>query len=698
MKLTDSVETIKGVGAALARQFKQVGVVSVQDLLLYYPRRYNDFSHLSPIAKIRPGEATVKGVFKQVTGRYVRGGLHITEAILSDDTSSVRIVWFNQPYRARAIKNNEPYFVSGVLDLRRGRLAIANPSCELVSSFPVNTARIIPVYRQTKHLKSPSIRKALRQVFTDLLDYDSALPLEVERQHKLLTRREALHQIHFPEAMTTIAVARRRLGFEEVFELILANLLLKQEIGHENALPIPLDEKVAKKFVYNLPFRLTDAQRHVIWQIYQDISGGFNNSTHGTPKRQFCRPMNRLIQGDVGSGKTVIAVMAALMVAIQGYQTAFMAPTELLARQHARTLTELLKPLKQHFGIVLLVGSMSTSQKTAAHKSIATGKATIIVGTHALLQEKVDMHKLALVIVDEQHRFGVEQRRKLTKKTAQDPRQAHTPHVLTMTATPIPRSLALTVYGELNISSIREKPAKRKDIITKLVKHSYAPEMYQHINEELNAGRQAFVVCPLIEPSEMLDVLSAQEVYKKLTAGPFAGRKIELLHGKLKADDKQDIMQNFLNKKTDVLVSTTVVEVGVDVPNATVMLVMSPERFGLAQIHQLRGRVGRGEHQGYCYLLLDSDSQPSQRLRALERSADGFKLAELDLQLRGPGAIYGQQQHGALDLRMVDITDTTLIKQARTAALHYANAPQNLLQYPQLQERVSALQRVIRLN
>lgn len=678
MKLTDSVENIKGVGGALAKKFNYVGISTVEDLLLYYPRKYNDYSNLIPITKIRPGEVTVRGVFKQVKGRYVRGGLHITEAVLSDETSSVRITWFNQPYRASNTKTDEEYFVSGVLDLKRGRLVITNPSCELVSSFPINTARIIPVYRETKDLKSTAIRKALRSVFTSLKEYPSALPQEIERQHKLVSRKTALEQVHFPSSMEDIELAKRRLGFEEVFELILANLLLKNEVMSEPAIPVPFDRDQAQKFVKELPFKLTDSQRSVVWEIYQDIA-----KPH---------PMNRLVEGDVGSGKTVVAAMAALMTAASGCQSAFMAPTELLARQHAETLVELLKPLEQHTGVVLLVGGMNAKQKTEAYKRIASGEATLIIGTHALIQEKVDMHKLGLVIVDEQHRFGVEQRKTLLKKAG------HVPHMLSMTATPIPRSLALTVYGELDISILREKPKNRKPTITRLVKHSYAPEMYKHIDDELAAGRQAFVVCPLVEPSEAIGAKSASEVQVELQKGPLKRWKIGLLHGKMKAEDKQKVMQDFLAKKLDVLVATTVIEVGVDVPNATVMLVQNPERFGLAQIHQLRGRVGRSDLQGYCYLLLSDDSPPSHRLRALEQNSDGFRLSELDMELRGPGAIYGRQQHGALDLRMVNLSDTRLIKEARDAANEYAKKPQSLLQYPQLQDRITKLQKIIHLN
>lgn len=678
MHITDSVESIRGVGDALAQKFHNVGVKTVEDLLSYYPRRYNDFSHIVPIAKMRPGEVTLQGTFKQITGRYVRGGLHITEAVLSDKSSSVRVVWFNQPYRSAGIKTDEEYYVSGMLDLKRGRMVITNPSCELVSDFPVNTARIIPIYREVKGLKSTAIRKIIKTVLTSISDVPSTIPAEIARKYKLINRKQALGYIHFPATLHDVEHAKYRLGFEELFELILASTLLRNEVVHEKAIPIPFDRKVAQKFVRELSFTLTDSQRATIWEIYQDMA-----KPH---------PMNRLVEGDVGAGKTVVAAMAALMTAHASLQTAFMAPTELLARQHAETLYQLMLPLGQQDGVVLLVGSMNAKQKKAAYQRIASGDALLIVGTHALLQEKLDMHSLGLVIVDEQHRFGVEQRKALLKKVG------HVPHMLTMTATPIPRSLALTVYGELDISIIRQKPKDRKPIVTKIIKHSYAPDMYEDINSELARGRQAFVVCPLIDPSTSMALKSASEVQKQLQQGPLKQWKIGLLHGKMKADEKTATMQDFINRKLDVLVATTVIEVGVDIPNATVMVIQSPERFGLAQIHQLRGRVGRSEHQGYCYLLLDDDSAPSKRLRALEQSADGFRLAELDLQLRGPGAIYGRQQHGALDLRMVELTDTSLIKAAREAALACAQKHEYLLQYPQLQERITKLQKVIHLN
>jgi ATP-dependent DNA helicase RecG len=677
MVLTDSIEELKGIGPALAAKFGRLGVTSIDDLLRYYPRKYQDYSAITPIIKLQPGQVTVKGVFKQVRGRYVRRGMHITEAVLSDDTSSVRIVWFNQPYRAAAIKSGEEYFVSGQFELARQHLQIMNPSTEAVSDFPAHTARIVPVYRESKEVKSAEIRRAIKAALQSKLQFATYLPATVEKQYKLSTIQKALTQVHFPESAKDVEAAKYRLGFEEIYELILAHLLLKQEANQEAALPVMFKKELAQDFVKHLPFDLTNSQRATTWEAYQDIAQP--------------RPMNRLVEGDVGSGKTVVAAMLATMTMHQGLQVAIMAPTEILARQHAKTFYDLLEPLGMAHKVSLLVGSMTAAQKRTAYAKIASGEVQCIVGTHALIQDKVDMHSLALVVVDEQHRFGVEQRKKLLKKAG------HMPHMLSMTATPIPRSLALTVYGDLDISILKEKPPGQKPAITKLVPPNHRLNLYKDIDTHIAEGRQAFVVCPLIDDSAVVQAKSATNVQKEL-AKLLPHRKVGLLHGKMKAEDKQSIMQDFIDRKLDILVSTTVIEVGVDVPNATIMCIEAPERFGLAQMHQLRGRIGRGGYQGYCYLLLSDDKSPSKRLRAIEQSSDGFRLAELDLELRGPGAIYGTSQSGLLDLRMVNLTDTKLIAAARKAATGTVKNDPNLLQYPQLKARVLSLQKIVHLN
>ncbi|HVX56157.1 MAG TPA: ATP-dependent DNA helicase RecG [Candidatus Saccharimonadales bacterium] len=678
MTLNSLVAELKGVGEALAQKFAVLGVKTVGDLLDYYPRRYDDFSTVTPTNKLQPGMVTIEATIKQAKGRYVRRGLHITEAVATDEHGSVRLVWFNQPYRAAALKSGRQYFISGQYELSRQRFAIMNPSVEMVSDLPVNTARILAVYRETKGLTSRQIRLAVQQALEAVGDLPETLPPDIVAEHKLMSHGRAITELHMPYTMRRLELARRRLGFEEVFCLALASLLNKQENSHEEALAIGFDEQLARDFVQHLPFKLTDSQRRAIWQIYLDL--------------QKTQPMNRLVEGDVGSGKTVVAAMAALMPLAQGWQVALMAPTELLARQHTDTIHALLEPLGRADSAVLLVGSLTAAQKKRAHQAIADGRARFVIGTQALIQEQVDMHKLALIIIDEQHRFGVEQRKTLMAKAG------HMPHVLSLTATPIPRSLALTLYGELDISVLPEKPSGRQPVITKIVSPNARARLYTKIDKELAAGRQMFVVCPLITESAGLDAQSAEQVYEQLSKHEFKHRRVGLLHGQLKAADKQAVMQRFVDGELDILVSTTVIEVGVDVPNASIMLIESAERFGLAQLHQLRGRVGRGSDQGYCYLLMTDSGAPSKRLRALESSQDGFRLAELDLELRGPGAIYGTSQHGQLDLRIAELSDTKLIAHARQSAQQFLDSKDDLLQYKELAQTVSRLRAVTNLN
>ncbi|HSX18028.1 MAG TPA: ATP-dependent DNA helicase RecG [Candidatus Saccharimonadales bacterium] len=678
MTLSTPIDELKGVGDELAKKLVSLGVKTVGDLITNYPRRYDDYSNVIAIKSLRPGDVTLEAQISHVNGRYVRRGMHITEAIAVDKTGSVRLVWFNQPYRAGAIKAGQPYYVSGEYALRRARFSIINPSVELVSDFPVNTARIIPIYRETKGLKSFTIRKLIRQAITDTGELEDHLPAWLIKEQKLMNFADAVMEMHFPSSPEALQKAKRRLGFEEVFELTLAALLNKYELYQNKALAIPFHEELARDFVEKLPFKLTDAQRKTTWQIYQDMAKS--------------QPMNRLLEGDVGSGKTVVAAMAALMALKQGFQAALMAPTEILARQHADSLYKLLANVDYQNHVGLLIGGLKPKEKAEARKRIAEGDIGLMVGTHALIAEQVDMHKLGLIIVDEQHRFGVEQRKKLQAKAG------HMPHVLHMTATPIPRSLALTLYGELDISILDEMPPGRQSIITKIWSPNSRKQLNDQIDKELEAGRQMFVVCPLIEDSETSNGLSVEEVYERISKHDFKHRKVGLLHGRLKSAEKDAVMQKFLNQEYDILVSTTVIEVGVDVPNATIMVVEGAERFGLAQIHQLRGRVGRSEDQSYCYLIPSDSRAPSQRLKSLENTTDGFKLAELDLQLRGPGAIYGKMQHGALDLRVANLTDIKLIAAARNAAQKFIDQKENLARYPHLAQRVSTLRAITNLN
>jgi ATP-dependent DNA helicase RecG len=680
MQLTDDITVLKGVGPALAAGLRQLGIKTVFDLLDYIPRRYEDYSHITAIRNLHPGPVTIQATVMQASGRYVRRGMHITEALFRDATGTVRATWFNQPYRADSLKTGQEYYVSGKYELSYNRFQLTSPSAELVKDFPLNTARIIPVYRQSKTVSTNQIRKLIGSCIPLLHTVPETLPGWIVTDYNLPSRAEAIRAMHYPASADQLAEARRRLGFEEVFQLSLASLLNKQEISREQSLQIPFDQKMAQTFVAHLPFTLTSDQRRVVWQIYQDM--------------QKPHPMNRLVEGDVGSGKTVVAAMAAVMALRQGYQVALMAPTELLAKQHAETIYQLLRPLGLEHEVLLLLGATAAAKKKQAQSAIEHGHAKLLIGTHALIQEKVVMRTLGLVIIDEQHRFGVDQRKALMAKAGL------MPHVLLLTATPIPRSLALTLYGELDVSILRDKPSGRTPITTKLVSPNSREPMYAAVLKAVQAGRQAFVVCPLITGDNQAGdtVNSAESTYEHLRTHVFANLRVGLLHGKLKAVDKHAVMQEFAAGKLDVLVATTVVEVGVDVPNATIMIIESADRFGLAQLHQLRGRVGRGQHAGQCYLVLSDSKSPTKRLRAIESSQDGFKLAELDLEIRGPGAIYGQSQHGALDMRIAQLSDRDLITSARLAAQTFVNRSEDLLQYTELAARVIKLRAVTNLN
>ncbi len=673
-----NIRELSGVGESVAARLERLGINSVEDLITHFPRRYDDYSNVTEISKLKPGAACLRVTFSSIATRRVRRGLHITEALASDDTGSIRVTWFNQPYRASSIQNEQPYYVVGEYALNRGRFSMTNPQIERVSDFPLNAHRIVPKYRETKGLTSAGLRKLVHQALGQLPVINEHLPAWVVASNKLVDYRSAIVQMHFPDSPASLEKAKKRLGFEEVFRLSLAALLNKHELLSEKSLAIPFDKKVAQKFVAKLPFALTNAQRRVAWDALTDIG-----------KTQ---PMNRLVEGDVGSGKTVVAALVALMAMSKGFQVALMAPTEILARQHYESLTKIFESVDMHTEIELLVGSVKGQQRQNIYANLASGDLRLIVGTQALFQTKVVMKKLGFIIVDEQHRFGVEQRKKLQAKAG------HMPHVLHLSATPIPRSLALTLYGELDISLIDELPKGRLPINTKLHSPNSRESLYRQAEVELDAGRQVYVVCPQIVEGDDSSLLSAEVMYEKLKSGHFKSRRVGLVHGKMKSDQKEAVMKDFKQGKIDVLVCTTVIEVGIDVPNATCMIIEAAERFGLAQLHQLRGRVGRGLHQSHCFLVPSSSQVATTRLSALETTHDGFKLAELDLRLRGPGAIYGTNQHGALDLRVAKLSDTKLIAAARASAQAFIDQGENLLQYPQLAAKVSALRAVTNLN
>ncbi len=674
------VRYLKGVGEATAKLLHKIGISTADDLIENIPREYVDYSNIQTIGSIKPGLVTIKATIGNITNRRSKRGLHMTEAHASDSSGSVRITWFNQPYRATSIKVNEEYFISGEFAGSYKYLTINNPTVELASEFPLHTARLVPKYKLTKGLNAHLLRKITKHAFDTAL-VTERLPLWMRQGYGLLPRKEALLGLHFPDAPENIIGARRTIGFEELFGMTLASELNRQEYAKLSTVSIPFKQSQVKDFVNSLPYTLTSHQRIAAWDILQDM-------TEGTP-------MNRLLEGDVGSGKTVVAAIAMVNVVANNFQCAIMAPTEILAMQHAETLYKIL-PNSVSDKLILLTGSMAQKQKNLAYERIESGDVSIVVGTHALVQSKVRFNALGLVIIDEQHRFGVSQRKLLQAKAL------HMPHVLNMTATPIPRSLMLTLYGEMDASILAEKPPGREKIATRIIKPENRQKLYASLVAQLKSGRQVYIVCPQIESSEenlqkTSRPLSVDEIAKQVSMW-LKEFTVGILHGKMKSVEKERIMKQFSDGYIHILVSTTVIEVGVDIPNATAMILEGADKFGLAQIHQLRGRVGRGEYPGVCYLIPSDNETIAQRLKLVEKEMDGFRLAEYDLKLRGPGAIYGTSQHGALDLRVADISDKKLIAEARTAAREFIDKREKLVDYPELKRQVDQLRTISNLN
>lgn len=677
MNLTTPLSAVKGVGGKTEAQFKLAGLNTVGDLIYFLPRKHEDFSEVTRIADISPGKRTIRARCESITTKSVRRGIKLTTAVLSDDSGKLQAVWFNQAYRTVQLKDpDQEFFFSGEFEFNYNKYQLTNPSAEKVSDMPVQTDRLLPVYRSIKGLKSQVVRKILAELRPFMSMLPETLPNQITESEKILPLSDALLAMHFPKKIEDVQKARERLAFEELFELLLAAQLNKQANASLKAETIPFEQSVVRAFVSKLPFELTAGQKQAAWDILQDVEKPI--------------PMNRLLQGDVGAGKTVVAGIAARQAASHGLQTALLAPTEILAAQHARTLADLLDP----FGVsvALLSGSVKGKARTKLLDELKGGTIDVLVGTHALLEAPVQFKRLGLVVIDEQHRFGVAQRQALLQKGQR------MPHLLAMTATPIPRSLALTLYGELDVSIISTKPKSRKPIKTKIVLPTSRSKTYAAIDAEIANGRQAYVICRLIDDNPQNEAKSVQAEYKKLQNSVFGHRKIGLLHGRMKPGEKDDVMNQFKAGDFDILVSTTVVEVGVDVPNATVMMIEDAEQYGLSQLHQLRGRVGRSDLQSYCYLMTSDTNKPSQRLREIEKSNDGFYLAEVDLKLRGPGEIYGRAQHGALNLQIATLGDTKLIARAQKSAKAFIASGADLVQYKQLSAHVEKYQRLTTLN
>jgi ATP-dependent DNA helicase RecG len=666
------VTVIAGIKEANAKKLLRLQIVTVDDLIHFFPRRYIDYSALKTIDQLFFGEeVTVIGTVLEVRMRETRRGIRIVEMVVSDDTGSVQANWFNNPYIQRQFRVGDQIAVSGRLGEYLGRLIFTQPTVEALKPEMLNTGRVVPMYRLTEGVTPGALRSLIKKTLDEYLPgMPDTLPPYIRQRTNLPNIETALRNIHFPDTLTNLERARRRLAFDEFLLVQLGVLRQRQRWQAVPAKPLPASDEAIAQLVGTLPFGLTAAQQRAI----SDISGDM-----GKPVA-----MSRLLQGDVGSGKTLVAAVAAQIAVANGKQAAMMAPTEILAEQHFRTFSRLFAPVGVQ--VRLLTGSVPKSDKAAIKTDIESGRARIIVGTHAVIQDDVRFNNLALVVVDEQHRFGVGQRAALRQKGTN-------PHMLVMTATPIPRTLSLTLYGDLDLSVLDEMPPGRQPIITHWRQPLERERTYTFVRSQVQAGRQAFIICPLVEESDKLEAKSAIEEHARLQRDIFPDLRLSLLHGRMKGNEKEEVMRSFLNHETDILVSTSVVEVGIDVPNATVMLVEGANRFGLSQLHQFRGRVGRGEYASYCFLLADSSSQEGeQRLSIIEQTLDGFRLAEEDLKLRGPGEFFGTRQSGLPDLKVANLGDVKVLEDARREAQEIFARDPMLVQYEHklLGERVRA--------
>lgn len=673
-----SLESIKGVGEVSLTKLRRAGITSEFDLIYFLPRGYQSINFVKNLAEIIPSEVTVLARATNIKSRRTSRVTTILTADLEDATGKIQAVWFNQPYRERQIRSGKFYF-TGKFDLNRGRYQLMNPSVRQANRENTVLARdhLEPIYSQTQGLKSSFFSKIIEDIKPDILTLNESLPGVVVRRLDLMSRSDAVYQLHFPSSPELLEKAQKRVQFEDYFLASLASTI--NGLSHQAQPTHIIKSNVAlvKRFLAKLQFELTADQKRAVWKIMQQLASG--------------QPMNLLLQGDVGSGKTLVSEIISLLVVKAGYQVAILAPTEVLARQHLASFKRDLKPFK--IRIAELTGG--TKAKKSLYKKILRGEVDIVVGTHALIQEAVQFKDLALVVIDEQHRFGVDQRQAIVAKAKV------MPHLLAMTATPIPRSLALTISNEVAVASIRQKPANRQPIITEVYTNRRQAVVYQRVREQLAQGRQAYLICGRIDESEDEQRNSVEVVYKTLDKGALSSYKLAILHGKLKSDEKKDLMNDFKAGKIDVLVSTTVIEVGVDVPNATVIVIHDAENYGLAQLHQLRGRVGRSDLQSYCYLLTNL-SEPNERLQAIISSQDGFYLSEVDLRLRGAGNIYGSQQHGwfktEFSLQAVEQAQEAVKVYLEDLSIKGKTVDDDLIDLPELKERLSQFDRVKILN
>ena len=673
----ESLRTLKGVGEKTEKLFQKIGVYDTEDLIRYYPRNYDTYETPANIADLNEG--TVKSVSAAVcTGVYVSSGRgkQIITTTVADSSGKLSVIWFNMPYLRTQLRKGSSFVFRGKIIRKQNRLQMEHPEIFTPAAYEEILHSLQPVYSLTAGLSNKTITKMVQQLLGKFTMHSEYLPQEIREPYELADINYCLRTIHFPKNMDELLVSRKRLVFDEFLFFILSVQMLKEQTEKaRNTFPMH-ETWTTEQIIENLPYRLTGAQLNTWHEIECDLSGQ--------------TLMSRLVQGDVGSGKTIIAFLAMVLAAENGCQAALMAPTEVLARQHYEGFMELKANNDLPFETVLLTGSTTAREKREIYAKIASGEAVIIIGTHALIQDKVIYHKLGLVITDEQHRFGVKQREALSTR-------GNPPNILVMSATPIPRTLAIILYGDLDISVIDELPARRLPIKNCVVNTGYRPRAYSFIEKQIREGRQAYIICPMVEESEGLDAENVLDYTQQIQKIFPSDINIQYLHGKMKAKEKNSIMEAFASGEIQILVSTTVVEVGVNVPNATVMMVENAERFGLAQLHQLRGRVGRGEYQSYCIFIQGNDEEAtSKRLEILNKSNDGFYIAGEDLKLRGPGDLFGIRQSGTMEFRIGDIyNDSAILKSASEAAAEILalDPDLSLEQHQKLKEQLTSLQK-----
>lgn len=700
--LSTPLSSIHGIGPRFLQRFKKLGIFTVRDLLWHLPKRYEDFSSITEITNLSPREeCTVEGTVKKISMRRAwHKRMFITESVIEDESGEIRVVWFNQTYIKNILQEGTRVNISGKVSVSKdGELYFSNPTYEIPSKYgkeTKHTGRVVAIYPETKGLTSKGFRYIIQPLLEAMPSIPETLPDEVVTLNDLMPLDTALRTIHLPPSIDAGLEAKKRFAFEDLFLLQLFLLGERMRTKKQKAHALEIEIPMIKAFVDTLPFELTPSQKQSLWETVKDM-----NNPH---------PMNRLLQGDVGSGKTIVAALAAVFAAHKGYQTAFMAPTEILARQHYETMKKFFPDHEE--GIALLTGSESKvsyghgletkMKKAALVREIERERVKIVIGTHALLSRAdargaidVAFPSLALVIIDEQHRFGVRQRAKLVTT-----KEKYAPHLLSMSATPIPRTLSLALWSDLDLSLITELPKNRKPILTKVIPPDDREKAYTFIRGEIKKGRQAFVVCPRIEPATQDDALTAKELqelavksvkeeHEKLSKKIFPDLRVAMIHGKLSATEKERVMREFSENKIHILISTAVIEVGVDIPNATIMMIEGAERFGLAQLYQFKGRVGRGSNQSYCMLFSDSSSgDTKKRLLSIVEAKNGFELAEKDLALRGPGQFLGNEQTGIPDLAMNALQHPLLMKQARKVAKQIIQSDMELAAHPKLKERM----------